>query len=71
MTETPITAITLKWIKAVKYCELSGDTLEAIRARRRARKWLEGVHWRKQDGVIWINPAEVDKWVENGLCLAA
>lgn len=55
----------LKWVRINKYCELSGDTLEAIRARRRRRLWIEGVHWRKAGGVFWINPAEVEKWIES------
>lgn len=56
----------LKWVKVQKYCELSGDTLEGVRAKRRKRIWTEGVHWsRPADGVFYINIEEVSKWVEN------
>lgn len=56
----------LKWIKVSRYCELSGDTLEGVRAKRRKRIWIEGVHWsRPADGVVYINPDEVAKWVES------
>lgn len=56
----------LKWVKVQKYCELSGDTLEGVRAKRRRRIWIEGVHWsRPADGVFYINVEEVSKWVEN------
>ena len=64
----------LKWIKVTRYCELSGDTLEGVRAKRRKRIWIEGVHWcRPADGVIYINPEEVAKWIEETqqTCLAA
>jgi hypothetical protein len=56
---------TMKWVKVNKYCDLSGDTSEAVRARRRNRKWTEGVQWVKREGSIWINPTEVEKWVES------
>ena len=56
---------TMKWVKVNKYCDLSGDTSEAVRARRRNQKWTEGVQWVKREGSIWINPSEVEKWVEN------
>lgn len=32
-----------KWILLEKYCELTGDTKEAVYARRKKGDWLEGV----------------------------
>lgn len=55
----------MKWIKLAKYCELTGDTPDAVYAKNRRKIWIEGVHYTKPaDGCIWINTEEVDKWVE-------
>lgn len=55
----------MKWVKLAKYCDLSGDTPDAVYAKNRRRIWLEGVHYRKApDGCLWINTDEVNKWVE-------
>ncbi|MDN0075623.1 excisionase [Crenobacter sp. SG2303] len=55
----------LKWVKLEKYCELSGDTPDAVDSKKRSGKWLEGTHWRiPADGRVWINLEEVEKWAE-------
>lgn len=59
--------MTLKWIRLKKYCELSGDSTDAVHTRRKKGKWLDGVQCRiAPDGNLWVNLEEVDKWVENG-----
>lgn len=65
--EAPVAPIrtAMKWVKINKYCELSGDTPDAIYAKNRRKIWTEGVHYKKAaDGCLWINLEEVDKWVE-------
>lgn len=58
----------LKWIKLQKYCELSGDTKDAIYAKNRRRIWQRGVHYEKgADGCIYINTEAVSKWLEGQL----
>jgi len=62
----------MKWVKLIKYCDISGDTIDAVHAKRRKGIWAEGKHWRKApDNKIWINIEAVDKWVENGFNGAA
>lgn len=57
----------MKWVKAKKYYELSGETLDSVKAKRRAGHFIEGVHYKlAPDGNIWINTEEVEKWVEKG-----
>jgi len=34
----------MKWIKLLRYCELTGDTPNAVHARRKKGTWLDGVH---------------------------
>ena len=57
----------MKWVKLKRYCEISGDTADAVDARKRRGKWLQGIHWQKRSGAIWINLEEVSLWVESGL----
>lgn len=54
----------LAWVKLAKYCELSGETPDAVKKKRSSGKFLDGVHSRiAPDGNIWINLEEVEKWV--------
>lgn len=56
----------LRWMKLDQYCSLSGDTRGAVHARRRKGQWFDGKHCRVgPDGNLWINPEEVNKWVES------
>jgi hypothetical protein len=57
----------MKWVKLKKYCQDSGDTSNAVHAKRKKGVWLDGVQCKiGPDGNIWINLIEVEKWVENG-----
>lgn len=58
-------ACPLRWIRLQTYCRLSGDTSDAVHSRRRKRKWIDGVHCRVgPDDHLWINPEEVNRWIE-------
>lgn len=62
---TDVLAPAIKWIRLAKYCELTGDTSDAVHARRRKRQWSDGVQCRiGPDGNLWIDPQEVTRWVE-------
>lgn len=54
----------LKWVKVEKYCEISGDSYESVQSRRKAGKWLDGVHCKIVDGRVWVNLEAAEKWVE-------
>lgn len=55
----------LRWIRLATYCRLSGDSADAVHARRRKRQWVDGLHCRVgPDGNLWVNPEEINKWVE-------
>lgn len=57
----------MKWVKARKYCEMTGETFGSIRAKRRAGHFIEGVHYIvAPDRNMWINIEEVEKWLVNG-----
>lgn len=56
----------MKWVKLSKYCELSGDTEDAVHARRRRHVWNDGQEFKKApDGSIWINTQAVEAWVQH------
>lgn len=62
----------MKWVKLCRYCELSGDTSDAVHAKRRKGQWVDGVHCRiAPDGNLWVNMEAVEKWVEEGRKAAA
>ena len=57
----------MNWVKLKKYCEISGDTSNAVHAKRKRGMWLDGIQCKiGPDGNIWINLVEVERWVENG-----
>ena len=57
----------MKWVKLKKYCEISGDTSNAVHAKRKRGVWLDGIQCQVgPDGNIWINVIEVERWVEHG-----
>ncbi|OEZ60969.1 hypothetical protein DUGA6_26530 [Duganella sp. HH105] len=60
----PIENYPLTWVKLDRYVELSGDTVDAVQARRKAGKWLDGSECKLADGRLWINLPAVDEWVE-------
>jgi len=57
----------MNWVKLKKYCQISGDTSDAVHAKRKRGMWLDGVQCKLgPDGNIWINLIEVERWVEHG-----
>ena len=57
----------MKWVKLPRYCELTGDTPNAVHARRKKGTWLDGVHCQVRSNTLWINTEAVERWVEHGL----
>lgn len=39
---------TFNWVRVSKYCNHTGDSIDAVNARRRRGEWLEGRHWTSQ-----------------------
>lgn len=59
-------AIGQKWVKLNRYCEMSGDTSDAVHAKRKKGIWLDGVQCRiAPDRRLWINVEAVNNWVES------
>lgn len=55
----------MNWVRLKKYCEMSGDTIDGVKARRKKGIWCDGVHCKiAGDGRLWINISKVDEWIE-------
>lgn len=54
----------LHWVRLSKYCELSGETPNAISNRLRAGIWVRDVHARLPEGSreLWVNLDAVNDW---------
>jgi hypothetical protein len=62
----PVFASPLRWIKLALYCQISGDTALCVHARRRRQQWTDGQQCKiGPDGNLWVNPEEVNKWIES------
>ncbi|MTI15119.1 excisionase [Sansalvadorimonas verongulae] len=58
----------LKWVKATRYFELSGDTRSAFDHKRKRGIWREEREFRKAaDGVYWVNLEAVELWAAKSL----
>lgn len=57
--------VQLKWVKLNKYCELTGETPDAVHSRRTKGIWLDGKHCRVAgDRRLWVNLEEAQRWAE-------
>jgi hypothetical protein len=64
MSETTNTN-SYRWVRLGLHCSNTGDTPDAVHARRRKRQWQDGVHCRiGPDGNLYVSPEEYNKWVE-------
>ena len=54
-------------VKLTRYCELTGDTPDAVHMRRRRGEWVDGRHCYLIGGRrLWIDLTEVNAWLRNG-----
>ena len=62
MTEHPPT---VGGVSLSKYCELTGDTVQAVKNRVRAGIWRRGVHVTHPTGSreLWVNLAAHRAWL--------
>ncbi|MCA1807053.1 MAG: hypothetical protein LC687_04280 [Actinobacteria bacterium] len=56
-----------EWVTLERYCETTGDTPDAVRARRKKGVWPDGmVTCIGPNGRIWVCPQLAYRWVESG-----
>jgi hypothetical protein len=57
----------MKWVKLRRYCELSGDSPDAVQKKLARGIWLDGLQIKTApDGARWVNIEAVEAWVELG-----
>ena len=57
----------MRWVKLKKYCELSGETSDAVHSKRKKGQFIDDIHCKiAGDGNLWVNTEAVEKWVEQG-----
>lgn len=63
----PNTRNPLNFVLLRRYCELTGESVQAVHDRRRRGQWQDGKHCTVVDGRrLWINLPEVEKWIRQG-----
>lgn len=61
-----IATLPIEWIRAERYCDATGDTLDAIYSRIRDGEWAAGKHYKRTgQRTLWVNIQEAQQWVEN------
>ncbi|MBZ2208509.1 hypothetical protein [Massilia soli] len=56
----------ISWVKLEKYAEITGDSVDAVMARRKSGKWLDGEQCKIVDGRLWVNLRSVEEWIDGG-----
>ena len=62
---TALPAATPEWVLAEKFCELTGNTPNAIHQRRRRGLWLDGTHTAVVQRRLYVNIKAADQWIKN------
>jgi hypothetical protein len=64
-TTVTVSAPQLIWVKLNRYCELSGESKEAVYTKRKNGIWIDGMQYKRgPDGNVWINLMEVELWIQ-------
>lgn len=54
----------IQWVKAERYCQLTGETMEAIYGHIREGEWAAGKHYKRTgQRTLWINIKEAQEWI--------
>lgn len=59
--------VAIEWIRVEKLSELTGETVQAIRAKIKKGKLQKGYHWVKREGRIFINTVRYNEWISGKL----
>lgn len=64
MPEPTLLLAPARFVRIRLAAAITGLTEKAIRRKIERGVWLEGKHWRRADGGIYIDTKAVEKWVE-------
>lgn len=64
------TDATRYWVTLPRYCENTGDTKDAVHARRKKGIWRDGVETCVgPNNRVWVCPEAASQWVESGMAV--
>lgn len=57
--------VVLSWVRAEKYCEMSGEPIRTVADRIQSGQWAAGKHYKRTGPrTLWINCPAVEQWIE-------
>lgn len=63
---TDIIMFPTEWVRAHRYCEITGEPMDTVESRIRDGGWAAGKHYKRTGPrTLWINVIEANKWVSN------
>lgn len=56
----------LDWVRAARYCELTGESMDTVYDRITGGTWAAGKHYKRTGPkTLWINLPEINQWIKN------
>lgn len=56
----------LEWVRATRFCELTGESMDALYERINDGLWAAGKHYKRTGKrTLWINLPAFNTWVNN------
>ena len=63
---TDIIIFPTEWVRAHRYCEVTGEPMDTVELRIREGVWAAGKHYKRTGPrTLWVNMVEANKWVSN------
>ncbi|HLO61718.1 MAG TPA: hypothetical protein VK165_02010 [Azonexus sp.] len=60
----PWSLLPIEWIRAERYSQLTGETMEAIYSHIREGDWASSKHYKRTgQRTLWINIREAQEWI--------
>lgn len=54
----------IDWVRAELYCQITGESMDAIYDRIREASWAAGKHYKRTgQRTLWINIKEAQEWI--------
>ena len=63
-TFDPWSLLPIEWVRAERYSQITGETIEAIYSHIRDGDWAAGKHYKRTgQRTLWVNIKEAQEWV--------
>lgn len=59
-------ALPLEWVRAARYCEITGESMDTVYDRIAGGTWAAGQHYKRTGPrTLWINLPAINQWIRN------